>query len=362
MGLLAFATLFLAACSLPRGAALQSEIVATKSGEEASFVVEPVTRANLPRLKQWPATGWKGHYRWFEARPGPASSVIRKGDRVKLTIWDNQENSLLTSNVQKNVEISNIVVSSSGTIFVPYVGEVLVRGMTPDDARAHLQKELSGIASTAQVQLEMQSGQYNSVDLVGGVAKPGSVPLPDRNFTLLSLLAEGGGISPALNNPLVRLIRDRETYEIRASDLFSDSERNVTLRGGDKVIVEEDERYFIALGATGTQRLVSFETEKVMALEALSMLGGLNEGSANPQGILVLREYPETALRQDGTGPEKTEVIFTIDLTSADGLFAARKFEIHPHDTVMATESPFRSARTIMSLFGVAFGLANQAQ
>lgn len=54
-------------------------------------------------------------------------------------------------------------------------------------------------------------------------------------------------------------------------------------------------------------------------------------------------------------------MVFAFDLTSADGLFAARKFEIEPGDTVLATESPVNNARTILGLVGTTFGLTRQA-
>jgi len=89
------------------------------------------------------------------------------------------------------------------------------------------------------------------------------------------------------------------------------------------------------------------------------MIGGLSEARANLKGVLVLREYPANALRSDGSGPEKQQVVFTFDLTSAEGLFAARKFNVHPQDTLLATESPVTAARTVLGLIGTTFGLAN---
>ena len=87
---------------------------------------------------------------------------------------------------------------------------------------------------------------------------------------------------------------------------------------------------------------------------------GFEEVRADPQGILVLREYSARQLRSDDGGPTLPQVIFAIDLTTADGLFAARKFEINPGDTVLATESPVTAARTILGLFGSVLGLSLQ--
>lgn len=353
------AVVFLAACSLPRGAAMISEVVKQKDSETPTFQVVEVSRSNAAQLAKWPMTGWGGYYRWLPAGRGPSGSIIRTGDRLDLVIWDSQENSLLTTPESKTVQMSGLVVSPSGTVFVPYMGEVVLRGMSPDAARARIQADLAPIAPDAQVQLSHTPGQDNSADLVSGVAKPGTYPLAGRDVTVLGLIAQGGGISTSLRNPLVRLIRDGKTYEIRADDLFANGSKNALVRGNDKVLVEEDKRYFTALGATGSEELVYFEKEQISAMEAMAIIGGLSDNRANPKGVLVLRDYSPKAVRQDGRGPSMQQVVFTFDLTSADGLFAARNFRINPKDTVLATESPVNAARTIMGILGSAVGLSN---
>ena len=54
-------------------------------------------------------------------------------------------------------------------------------------------------------------------------------------------------------------------------------------------------------------------------------------------------------------------MVFTIDLTTADGLFSAGQFRIQPGDLVYGTESPVTQARTIFGLIGSAFGVVNTA-
>lgn len=349
----------LSACSLPRGAALSSEILQEKGAEQPSYSVIHVTRSNMAGLATWPATGWTGRYHWLRNSRGPNSPVIRAGDRLSLVVWDNQENSLLAADTKKLVNMDNLVVSSAGTIFVPYLDNISVVGKTPTQARDLIQEEILSISPLAQVQLSFTSGKQNSVDLVTGVAKPGTYPLPDRNYSILSLLASGGGIAPKLRNPQVRLIRGGKTYETPAEVLFSDATKNITLRGNDKVLVQEDKRYFTALGATGRESLIYFDKENITTIEALSMIGGLSDARADLKGVLVLREYPTRALRSDGKGPEMQQVIFVFDLTNADGLFASRNFMVNPKDTILATESPVVKTRTILSLIGATIGIAN---
>ncbi|MFN7052794.1 MAG: polysaccharide biosynthesis/export family protein, partial [Gemmobacter sp.] len=195
----------LSACTLPRGAAINAEVLKEQNAENPDFQVVAVTQSTIARVNSWPravATTGRG---WIRGERGPDSQIIRSNDRVTVTIWDNEPNSLLTPAGAKSIIIPDIVVSSGGTIFLPYVENVLIRGLTPDQARQTLQTSLTAIAPSAQVQLNVQPGQGNAVDVVSGVTKPGTYPLPDRNSTILSVMAQAGGISPGLRNPLVRL-------------------------------------------------------------------------------------------------------------------------------------------------------------
>ncbi|WP_371224331.1 polysaccharide biosynthesis/export family protein [Roseovarius sp. 2305UL8-3] len=351
-------SLVLAGCSLPRGAALQNEVLNESESETPSFQVVNVTRDITPSLATWPATGWAGHYHWFGSDTGPDSSVIQTGDVLSIAIWDNQENSLLSGDGAKLTSLPPMTVSSAGKIYMPYVGEVSVRGMSQPAARNRLQESLDDIAPSAQVQLSVEQGRNNSIDLVSGVGNPGRYPLENRNTKILTALALGGGISSNLRHPLVRLQRGGRTYETRADALLRDANRNVRLRGGDQIAVVEDDRTFNVLGAASQESVIYFEKEEMSAMEALSAMGGLQDSRANPKGILILREYEADDLKPGLSGPDMRQVVFTVNLTNADGLFAARQFMIQPGDTLLATESPVTAAQTILGLLGTVVGFS----
>ena len=359
MVLCATVAISVAGCSLPRGAAVQSEVLRESREETPSFQVVAVTRDATNGLAQWPMTGWAGHYHWFKDGRAPDSSVIQTGDTMQIVIWDNQENSLLAGAGTKLTQMPPTTVSSSGKIFMPYVGHVSVRGMTTDAARNLLQQRLEQIASSAQVQLSVTEGRNNSVDVVGGVSAPGRIPLESRNTGILSVIAQTGGVKDSLRNPLVRLQRGGKTYDILARDLLADASHDVRVRGGDQISIVEDERSFNVLGAAGTQQLIYFEKERMSVMEALSAMGGLEANRANPKGVLILREYKAQHLKPGMAGPDMQQVVFTLDLTGADGLFAARQFDINPGDTLLATESPVNAARTILGLVGSVVGFGN---
>ena len=352
----AIALLSISACSLPRGGPIASEIVGEAVVLDGIQVIE-VSRRNVSQIGKWPETGWHGHYHWFARSPGPNSRIIKTGDIVTLTVWDNQENSLLLGPADRSVPLRPVEVTEAGTVFVPYVDDIMVAGLTPYQAREKIQGQMTPIAPSAQVQIDVTPGAFNSVDVVTGVISPGRLPLSDRNVSILSVIAQSGGVSESINNPLVRLQRQGKSYEIPLDSLLKDPAKNVIMRGGDQLIVEEEERYFVAVGSTTREELVYFHQERITALEAVSLLGGLNDARANPQGLFILRQYPKSAVRHDETGPSSQHVIFRFDLTKADELFGAKNFLVQPADIVVASESAIKPAQAVIALIGSLFAI-----
>ncbi|KPQ07457.1 MAG: polysaccharide export outer membrane protein [Rhodobacteraceae bacterium HLUCCA12] len=346
--------LTVSACSLPRSAAMQSEVLRGTQGDESDFQVVEVTRDALDEIGAWPRPAGAVRYSWVGTGASATTRLIRAGDLITLAIWDSQDTSLLTTQEQRVADMADISVSTSGRIFVPYVGEIMVAGMTADAARRDIQEQMEMIVPDAQVQLSVSPGSENTIDMVTGVASPGRIPLTEISPTILTALSEAGGINANLRNPLVRLQRAGHSYAIPANRLFSDPSQDIQLRGGDRILVEQDQRNFIALGAAGRQEVVYFEREDISALDALSTIGGLSSARADLQGVMVLREYEASDVREEGAYPRKPQVIFSFDLTNADGLFAAQRFLIEPDDVVLATESPAPAFTQVLSLFRTA--------
>ena len=363
-----FLFVLVAACSsVPRGAGFQSEVLAASNAGELTgedpvydFAVFEISRDILPTLAHWPQNGSR-KYHWINRQVQPASSIIAPGDVLDVAIWDAEENSLLTSAGQRVARLQAIAVNSDGRIFIPFVGNMKVSGMSPQTARAQIETQLIATIPSAQVQISVVSGRANTANLVGGVSAPGVYPLPDRDYTLLSLLAQGGGVRSNIKSAQVRLMRGPDVYGISLERLYADPKLDTTLIGGDLVIVEEDDRYFLSLGATGSEALHNFPKDRVTALDALAIVGGVSDARADPQGILILREYAMSAVRPDlSSGPPQTRVVFTMDLTTADGLFSAAKFDVQSGDLVYATENPVNAAQTVLSIFGSVLGIAKR--
>ena len=358
--------LVLVACNTPRGAGLQSEVLAADSdvvdenGDPVyDFAVFEVTRSSIDMLDGWPTLG-ANRRNWINRQAQPASLIIAAGDLLSIVIWDAEENSLLTGPGQRSVQLQDTPVSSGGRIFIPFIGNTRVAGMSAETARTRIEEQLTATIPSAQVQLSVVPGRANTANLVSGVASPGVYPLPDRDYSILSLLSQGGGVRPEMNNPQIRLFRGASVYGTSVARLFQNPDLDTTLVGGDRVIVEEDKRTYLSLGATGSEARHAFVSDHMTALDALATVGGVSDTRADPKGVLILRNYPNSAVRHDLSGPPKDRVVFTIDLTTADGLFSAGEFALMPDDLVYATESPVTAAVTVFGLLGSAIGLANR--
>lgn len=360
--LLAFCLcMVLASCASPRGAGFQREVLAADGARAADgtpvydFAVFAVTGDSLPLLAGWPRNNARS-YQWISRQEQPQSLIIAPGDTLSITIWDAEDNSLLTGPGQRVAALQDVQVGSDGRIFLPFVGTMKVSGMSPQTARAQIQDMLLNTVPSAQVQLNVVPGRDNTANLVSGVRQPGVYPLPDRNVSLLTLISTGGGVADSLVNPQVRLFRGSKVYGISVARLFEEPALDTTIQGGDRVLIESDERYFLSLGATSRQALHVFPKDEVSALDALSIIGGVSNTRANPQGVLILREYPASAVVPGAVpgpaGPPQDRVVFTIDLTRADGLFSAGKFMIQPGDLVYGTESPLGTANAVLGIFG----------
>ena len=341
----------LAGCAVPRGAATKNELLAQAETPAVDFALEIVARDRLPVYASWGVPEPHVTAHWPAAGGIVQDQRIAPGDQMALRIWDAAESSLLAGPGAQFADISNVVVQSSGHVILPYVNSVHVAGLTLAGAQERLQEQLTAIIPSAQVQVAIVQGRRNSVDFVSGVARPGPYPLTDRNLPLTSMLSSAGGAAPNLVNPVVQITRGSNVYRKHLRDVLESPKHDPSLQGGDRIVVMSDPRSFKALGAAGREQVIAFDDDDVSALRAVSMMGGMNDQRADPKGILVLRRYdahPRAATAQ----PPKPYVVFSFDLTRADGMFVADEFLLQDGDIVMATQAPATTVQRVLGLFG----------
>ncbi|MBV0890449.1 polysaccharide export protein [Paracoccus sp. Z118] len=332
---------FLAACALPRSGPNKNEIFkgAIERGGDAHVVT---VNNHVTRAASWtPSYGFSSA---FMSAGQIGADEIRPGDVLGLTIWENVDDGLLASLGQSNTPLTELQVDSAGYIFVPYAGRIRAAGNSPDALRQIITDRLGSQTPDPQVTVTRVAGDGATVSVMGRVTGQGVFPIERPTRTLSSMLARAGGVAIDPEIAVVTVKRGGNTGRVWLRDLYANSRNDIALRPGDVILVEEDQRSFTALGALGGQTKVPLGSEEIDAIEAIAMVGGLSTALADPTGVFILREEPESVARavlgrNDIYGDQR--MAYVLDLTQPNGLFLARDFLIRDEDTVYVTEAPY---------------------
>ncbi|WP_134725747.1 polysaccharide biosynthesis/export family protein [Paracoccus luteus] len=330
----------LAACGLPRSGPNKNEIykgsVDRGGNTNVIYVNDHVTRtANFAASYGFGAD--------FIGAGQVGADEIRPGDVLGLTIWENVDDGLLASMGSSNTPLTELQVDSAGYIFVPYAGRIRAAGNSPDALRQIITTRLESQTPDPQVTVTRVAGDGATVSVMGKVNGQGVFPIERPTRSLSAMLARAGGVSIDPEIAVVTVKRGRNTGKVWLRDLYANPRNDVALRPGDVILVEEDQRSFTALGALGGQTKVPLGSEEINAIEAIAMVGGLSSGLADPTGVFVLRDEPQSVARnvlgRELYGDQR--MAYVLDLTRPNGLFLARDFMIRDGDTVYVTEAPY---------------------
>jgi polysaccharide biosynthesis/export protein len=210
----------------------------------------------------------------FESRFAPTTEALSE-DAYRLGIDDK-----IAVNVHGQKELdSTLVVSHTGNVTVPLVGDVPVVGLSPEQLAARI-AELLGRTYLVDPQVDVSVVEYRSqwVMVTGEVATPGKIPL--RGGTRLKeVLSEAGGFAEAAG-PSIEVnhkVGDSEKYEkekITRKD-FESGMVNPVVRAGDIVDVPRT-AYCYVQGEVRLPNRIPIEQGTTL-LRALSLVGGLTE-------------------------------------------------------------------------------------
>lgn len=348
------------ACGLPRSGPTKAEIYkgsVLKQGDAFIVTVNSrVTRATAVA----PALGFSSAFR---SAGVIGSDQIAPGDVLGLTIYENVKDDPLLGNTGQRVSaLTEIQVDGAGYIFVPYAGKIKAAGQSPDGLRDIITKKLDTQTPDPQVSVQRLAGDGSTVSVSGFAGAQGVFPIERPTRTLSAMIAKAGGVTIEPEVAIVRVTRGSKTGQIWLQDLFSNPSLDIALRPGDKIVIERDTRAFTALGATGAQNRVPFETQTLSAIEAIATVGGLNSSTADPTGVFVFRNEPAEIAnavlgRRDLQGDQR--MVYVLDLTQPTGMFEARDFLVRDGDTVYVTEAPYVQWTKTLSAITGATGAAD---
>ena len=348
------ATAVIGSCGiLPRSGPNKSEIFAGSVLKEGDAFVLTVNDHVTRTTSVIPALGFSEA---FKKAGMIGSDTIRAGDVLGLTIWENVSDPLLGAPSAPATVLEEIQVDGSGFIFIPYAGRVRAAGNSPEALRRIITEKLDKQTPDPQVLVTRLAGDGATVSIVGGVSGQGVYPIERPTRTLSAMLARAGGIAIEPEIAQITVIRGKQHGKIWFEDLYKHPELDIALRNNDRILIQNDTRSFTALGATGTQTRMLFESQSLSAIEAIAQIGGLNTLAADPTGVFVFRNEPAEIAnavlnRNDLIGAQR--MIYVLNLTQPNGMFIARDFAIRDDDTVYVTEAPFvQWSKAISALTG----------
>jgi polysaccharide export outer membrane protein len=353
-------------CGLPRSGPNKREIYSGSVDKKGDAYIVPVTPAVSAATAVQPSFGFSDSFRNAGL---VASDMISAGDTVNILVYENVKDDPLLGNSGQRVSSLNAVqVDGQGYIFIPYAGRIKAAGQTSEGLRQAITRKLEDQTPDPQVTVSLAAGVGSTVSISGQAGANGVYPIDASTRTLATMLAKSGGVTIDPGIAIVRVTRGGHTGKIWLKDLYQNPSLDIALRPGDKIMIEEDSRQFIALGATGTQNTVPFESATMSALEAIATVGGLSTNAADPKGVFVLRDESEAIARAVLGKPEligDQRIVYVLNLTEPTGLFEARDFQIRDGDTLYVTEAPYvQWQKTLGAITGstaVASNLANTA-
>lgn len=344
----------LAACATQPIAGPLSKQISTEGASEAPpFLLVPVDRITLTALSRAAPEGFSPL-----ATPAPPPVVtIHVGDAVSVTLWEFGSGLLGPVNAAtasqpglvgaQSATVPVQTVDQSGTIMVPFAGEIRAAGLTTRQVQQAIIAALRGKASQTQALVQVVQTTDNAVTVSGDVNRPGRVALMGAGTRLLDALSQAGGTTGKARDMLVQLTRGGVVRSVRLVDLQANPIENIYLVPGDLVTLSQEPQTLVVLGATNKNQEMTFAKSKVNLAEALGNGGGLNDSQADPFGVYVLRYEPVDVAKSLRTDPlpdylaanATVPVVYQINLKSADGLLLAQNFSMRDRDVVYVATS-----------------------
>jgi polysaccharide export outer membrane protein len=201
--------------------------------------------------------------------------VLGVGDTVRITAFRYPE---LTTEAR---------ISESGKINAPFVGEVKVAGLTPEQAAKHIEEGIrqGKYIRNPQIDVAVLEARSRQVSVLGFVTRPGRYVLDGTTAKLTDVLAMAGGLVPAAADKAVvtrTLDSKSETVNVDLAAIIQhgDVSKDIAVRSGDSVFVPKAAVVYVYGEVV---RGGSYRLEAGMAvMQAVSLAGGVTpRGSEN---------------------------------------------------------------------------------
>jgi polysaccharide export outer membrane protein len=307
----------------------------------------------------------------FSENWGQAKSqglVVGAGDVLEVSVWEAPPASLFGSAVMdprggaqaaRLTSLPEQMVNTAGTINVPFAGAVPAAGRMPQDIEADITQRLKGKANQPQVMVRVTRNATSNVTVVGEVAQSLRMPLTAKGERLLDALAATGGVRQPVGKMSLQITRGSQVLALPLDVIIADPLQNITLQPGDVVTALHQPFSLTALGATGRNEELNFESQGITLAQALGRVGGLQDARADARGVFVFRFEDAAALigasATAATGA-KVPVVYRVDLKDPAAFFVAQDFPMRHKDVMYVSNAPAAELQKFLNIVGSVAG------
>lgn len=221
--------------------------------------------------------------------------VLGPGDTVRITAF-------------RYPDLTTVArLSEEGAVNVPLIGQVTLKGMTPDQAGGHIAERLKtgNFILNPQIDVSVTQARSRQVSVLGFVKNPGRYMLEGTTARVTDVIAMAGGLVPdASDTAIVQRNRDGKSESVPI-DLASiiqrgDASKNIEVASGDSVFVAKAPVVYVYGEVTkgGSYRLEPGMT----VMQAISLAGGVTPRGSEKRAKLR-RRGPDGKWQETNAGP-----------------------------------------------------------
>jgi len=211
------------------------------------------------------------------------------GDTVSIIVYE-----------QPDLKTDSRISQDDGSITFPLLGEVLISGLSPEQAGQKIARLLreGGFIKKPQVTLTVKAFQSQKIPVMGEVNKPGEYSLMGES-RVIALITQAGGLKDDAADMIIVVKKEGAKtvkYKIDLLRFYAgDMSQNIKVSRGDFILVPKMDTFYIhgEVKRPGVYRL-----EKGMTVvQAVSVGGGVSD-RGSLRGIKVTREQGDDTTKK----------------------------------------------------------------
>ncbi|GAC36855.1 polysaccharide export outer membrane protein [Paraglaciecola psychrophila 170] len=270
--------------------------------------------------------------------------ILGIGDVLSIGVWDHPELSL-PAGMQRTAAFDGFRVKTDGTINFAYAADIPAADKTLKQFSELLVEELSKVIQKPQIDIKVVDFRSQRVYVTGEVKQPGVFPVTETPLTLIDAINQAGGLNERANWRTVNFTRDNQVQIIKLDDFYTmgDISQNRLLQHNDIIHINRiDNQKVFVLGDVSKAGSIEINRYGLSLAEALSDVGGLNESTANANGVFVLRKRANS---ENGVFAD----VYQLHAQNVVALVLADQFKLQARDIVYVTTAPIARWNRLIS-------------